>query len=97
VLSSSDIGEGIAARHMAMPKLMGAPAYARPKRLVEETVRPFDPDDLPLEAVRTEEERYIAAAVTEDGHAAHDVSHMLRPSDSSGLRAIASRLLRPRG
>jgi hypothetical protein len=37
----------------AMPKLYGAPAYARPPAApVAPVDRPFDPDDLPLEAER---------------------------------------------
>ena len=37
----------------AMPKLYGAPAYARPLAVpVAPVDRPFDPDDLPLEAER---------------------------------------------
>jgi hypothetical protein len=44
--------------HVALPKLYGAPAYARPPRpVVSQTPRPFDPDDLPLEAFMTPEER----------------------------------------
>ena len=44
-------------QHVAMPKLYGAPAYARPPAPVEEGPRPFDPDDLPIAADQTEEER----------------------------------------
>ena len=44
-------------RHMAMPKLYGAPAYARPPMPVDQTERPLSPDDLPLEAEQTQEER----------------------------------------
>jgi hypothetical protein len=49
-------------RHLALPKLYGAPAYARPVVVpVAPVERPFDPDDLPLEALQTEEERdYVA-------------------------------------
>ncbi len=37
-------------QHVALPKLMGQPAYARPPRHTLMTVvRPLDPDDLPLE------------------------------------------------
>ena len=44
-------------RHMALPKLYGAPAYARPTVIpVAPVERPFDPDDLPLEAERTIED-----------------------------------------
>lgn len=39
-------------QHMAMPRLYGSPAYSRPPRVVEAIVRPFDPDELPLEAER---------------------------------------------
>jgi hypothetical protein len=38
-----------------MPKLYGAPAYARPPQPMVPT-RPFDPDDLPLEAYRADDE-----------------------------------------
>jgi hypothetical protein len=45
-------------RHLALPKLYGAPAYARPAVVpIAPVDRPFDPDDLPLEALQTEEER----------------------------------------
>jgi len=39
----------------AMPKLYGAPAYARPPAApVNPVARPDDPDDLPIEAERME-------------------------------------------
>jgi hypothetical protein len=47
-------------RHLALPKLYGAPAYARPTVPVVPAERPFDPDDLPLEVEMTSEERQIA-------------------------------------
>ena len=40
-------------QHIALPRLYGASAYSRPPRPVQELVRPFDPDELPLEADRT--------------------------------------------
>jgi hypothetical protein len=47
--------------HVALPKLYGAPAYARPPILpVTRVERPFDPDELPLEAVQTDDERELA-------------------------------------
>ena len=46
-------------QHVALPKLYGAPAYARPPMPVEEPARPFDPDDLPITAYQTEEERHF--------------------------------------
>ena len=44
-------------QHIALPKLYGAPAYGRPPRPALEIERPFDPDELPLEAHRTDEEQ----------------------------------------
>lgn len=49
--------------YFALPKLYGAPAYARPPRVVPESERPIDPDDLPIVAEQTEEERALAAVV----------------------------------
>jgi hypothetical protein len=89
---------------MAMPSLRGAPAYARPPRHVDVIERPLDPDDLPLEALRNDDEQRLAAAIA-DGTATaaelHDADpghpgHTLQPSESGGLKSIASRLRRPR-
>jgi hypothetical protein len=46
----------------AMPKLVGAPAYARPPRAVV-VDRPFDPDDLPIEAHRTASDYAFLASI----------------------------------
>jgi hypothetical protein len=51
----------------AMPRLVGAPAYARPPRPVV-IDRPFDPDDLPLEAHRTASDRAFIAALQAPSH-----------------------------
>jgi len=50
-------------QHVALPTLYGAPAYARPAAAVTPKERPFDPDELPLEAVQTEEEREFTATL----------------------------------
>lgn len=43
-----------------MPKLYGAPAYARPPVVpVAPVERPFDPDDLPLESERSDEDQEL--------------------------------------
>jgi hypothetical protein len=47
-------------QHMALPRLYGGPAYSRPPRPVQEIVRPFDPDELPLEADRTDTDMALA-------------------------------------
>ena len=69
--------------HVALPKLYGAPAYARPPRTIEQIERPVDPDDLPLEIERTVEEQEFASRIagsafapvlvttTQNGHSTH--------------------------
>ena len=51
-------------QHMALPHLYGGPAYSRPPRPVQEIPRPFDPDELPLEAERTDEDAAWADQLT---------------------------------
>jgi hypothetical protein len=51
-------------QHMALPQLYGGPAYSRPPRPALEIVRPFDPDELPLEAHRTDGEGALAVELT---------------------------------
>ena len=48
-------------QHMALPRLYGGPAYSRPARPVQDVVRPFDPDELPLEAERSEIDQALAS------------------------------------
>jgi hypothetical protein len=91
-------------QHIALPKLYGAPAYARPTIVVPEAERPFDPDDLPIEAVQTEEERRIAATLPAhvyapggsrgkgDRHGRQDEEPKLRPRPLS-LKGLAGRIL----
>lgn len=87
-------------RHVALPKLYGAPAYARPPMPVAAAPRPFDPDELPLEVFQTEEERanaaYLAARTYEirgaDGRTDGIDGERLRGRPFN-LRAIAGRLL----
>ena len=91
-------------QHIALPKLYGAPAYARPAPPVDETPRPFDPDDLPIEAAQTDEERELAANlpahayapggahVGTDSRNGHEARPELSPRPLS-LRALAGRIL----
>jgi hypothetical protein len=51
-----------------MPKLYNAPAYARPPRAVV-IDRPFDPDDLPLEAQRTTSDQAFLSQIHGDARA----------------------------
>jgi hypothetical protein len=82
--------------HMAMPRLLGQAAYTPPRRLFEPTLRPFDPDELPLEAERDEDPRFMAAAMAEAESLASAASRgvSLRLSDS--LPLIGSFLRRSR-
>jgi len=50
-------------QHVALPKLYGAPAYARPASYGSTAERPFDPDDLPIEAYQDEDDRAFAATL----------------------------------
>jgi len=89
-------------QHIALPKLYGAPAYARPVIVVPVTPRPFNPDDLPIEAVQTDEEREIASSLPAhayapggartDRHGRYDDEPSLRPRPLS-LKALAGRIL----
>ncbi len=51
-------------QHVALPHLYGAPAYSRPPRPIETIPRPFDPDELPIEADRTDDDALLLAEVT---------------------------------
>jgi hypothetical protein len=83
-------GGGGSWHHMAMPQLLGAPAYARPPRLVAESPRPLDPDDLPIQAMRSPEDEALLAAVYQPSR--DDAQPTIQPSSQGGLRAVASRL-----
>jgi hypothetical protein len=90
-------------QHIALPQLYGAPAYARPLRIVPPSPRPFDPDDLPITAIQTEEERELAETMPARLYApgggrlgpqegSDDGEPALRPRPLS-LRALAGRIL----
>lgn len=80
-------------RHVALPKLVGGPAYARPVVMVEHSERPFDPDELPLVVAMTDEER---ASLDEDRRVAERAVAALPPALTSkpfSLRVLSSRIL----
>ena len=92
-------------QHVAMPKLYGAPAYARPPTPAETVPRPFDPDELPIEADLTAEEREFKATLparafapggvtlASNGQSDTNTSTGLRPRAFS-LRGIKGLLIR---
>jgi hypothetical protein len=93
-------------QHVALPTLYGAPAYARPPGVAPATGRPFDPDELPLEAHQTDAEREFASALPARAHAPGGADLLAgragaaqtddRQTDRSfSIRAIAGRMFRP--
>jgi hypothetical protein len=90
-------------QHIALPHLYGAPAFARPPTVAEIAERPFDPDELPIEAYQTDEEREFSTTLPARAFApggirlgrvenSTDAGEPLRPRSHS-LRGIAGRLL----
>lgn len=90
---------------IALPHLYGAPAYARPPVVITAAVeRPFDPDELPIEAHQTDEEREFSTTLPARAYApggvrlgrggsnGTDDGRTLRPKVFS-IRAIAGRFL----
>ena len=86
--------------HVALPKLYGAPAYARPPVVpVQPVERPFDPDEFPLASERSSEEQaqreqlvarpYDGAASSGELPASHDGTPTLRGRPFR-LRSIGS-------
>jgi hypothetical protein len=90
-------------RPIALPKLYGAPAYARPPAPVEAVPRPFDLDELPLEVYQTEDQRDALAYITARTYEVDGSDLRRRDSTFRGsgplrarpfsLRAMAGRLL----
>ena len=89
-------------RHVALPKLYGAPAYARPPAPVVTGPRPFDPDELPLEVYQTADEREAAVLPARAYEASAEERRRVEATGGEpgglrawafNLRAIAGRLL----
>ena len=90
--------------HIALPQLYGAPAYARPPAVAEIAPRPFDPDELPIAAYQTDEEREFSTTLPAQAYAPGGVLLGRGAGTASGagdplrtrslsLRGIAGRLL----
>jgi len=80
-------------QHIALPKLYGAPAYARPPAPVAVTPRPFDPDDLPIVAHQSDDELEANASLNATAYAADG---MLRFGDNDGASSTGATSLQPR-
>ena len=82
-------------QHVALPKLYGAPQYSRPRVQVPQGPRPFDPDEMPIAAAQTDDERALYGALPSHAFAAgggvfRDDIHVDR------LAVFTRRMLRPR-
>jgi hypothetical protein len=102
---NEDTRVSIDEQHVALPTLYGAPAYARPPGVAPAVERPFDPDELPLEAEQTDEERTFTSTLPPQafapGGARLDAGRGGQSKSSSGrgprpssIRDIAGRFLR---
>ena len=86
---------------VALPKLYGAPAYARPTAPVTPSPRPFDPDLLPLQNYQTDEEREFAGGLRARAYSSGELVNSDEGGPAGGplrprrfrLREIAGRLL----
>jgi hypothetical protein len=76
-------------KHVALPKLYGQPAYARPPRPAPTAERPPDVDDLPIDAVQTDEEREVAAQLTGSTYAERRETGT--PADQMGGQGLQPR------
>ena len=80
-------------QHVAMPKLYGAPAYGRPPGPAETVARPFDPDELPIEAELTDEEREFKSTLPARAYAPGGIAlggaAQTETTTSTGLRPRA--------
>jgi len=87
-------------QYVALPKLYGAPAYTRPTGHLSEAPRPFDPDELPIEAAMTEEDRAIAEELLARAGDGANGSNGQAPGIQArpfSIRGLASRILKQDG
>lgn len=84
-------------RSVALPKLYGAPAYARPPAPVSPTPRPFDPDQLPLEVFQTDEERRYADLLPAHMYAAGAIGGGGDTSSAGSTGGLRPRIFNLRG
>jgi hypothetical protein len=80
-------------RPVALPKLYGAPAYARPPVKAQPTPRPFDPDQLPLQVYQSEDERRYAARLPAHAYGPAEGQHDEADPDRAQPRGLRPRLL----
>jgi hypothetical protein len=77
-------------QHVALPKLYNAPSYARPRGHAPEAPRPFDPDEMPITAAQTEDERDLFGSLPAHAFAAGG-GLLLDDSTVRRLKALSRR------
>jgi hypothetical protein len=85
--------------HVAHPRLYGAPAYARPPLQVASRTLPVHPDDLPITAQQTTQERAIAERLLTTPYGVVEPPTAARPGPRPRSRplllgVLADRILR---
>jgi hypothetical protein len=97
--------------HLSLPRLYGAPPHGPRRMGVEPTPPPLGPDDLPIERFRSPEEQqqamelfpraYTSQVIQAGPEPFRSLRPVERPQQLRGrpllLRALAGRLLRPKG
>jgi hypothetical protein len=98
--------------HVSLPHLYGAPAHRPRRTATDPTAAPLAPDDLPIENLRSAEDAALARDLFPRSYTSHvmdagvrpfrtPVSAGRRPPTLTGrpllLRALAGRLMRPKG
>ena len=82
-------------QHVALPKLYGAPQYARPPVVVSARPRPFDPDEMPIAATQTDDERDLLGSLPAHAFTAGG-GFILDDQARSRINALGRRFLRAR-
>ena len=82
-------------QHVALPKLVGAPQYSRPPLAVPAGPRPFDPDEMPIDAFQTDDERELAESLHARAYAAGG-GVFLEDQMRNAQRSISRRFPLPR-
>lgn len=80
-------------QHVALPKLFGAPAYARPALTVDPAPRPFDRDELPIEAAMSDEERDIAEGMPARAYGMGPYGPVMEAAGNDGGATLGARAL----
>lgn len=82
-------------QHVALPKLYGGPRYSRRPAVGQVQARPFDPDEMPIDAFRTDDERELVDSLPAHAYAPGG-GVFLDEQMRTSIRSISRRFPRPR-